>query len=405
MRRLEEMAKASDKKLRLLVVNDNHAVVSPNGKAEFPKSKFHLFLQAFTDVDVCLSSPLVNESGASLPDILDIDGVRVLPRPAYGRVKNFAARFPVSYWKQYRALKEHIALFQPEAVLLVWPSVIAPVFYYMNLFKKIPLYMYIVGNAKSIFEGSSDYSGINYLFARAYFSIDYLFVRKLARTARTVFVLGREAEQEFRKYTPNVQRAMTSLITQADIVNPGERPPIKEPVTLLTVSRLSPEKGIDIAFAALDKLIEDGHDLQYIIAGDGAYRSTLEAEVMKYPRLSGRVRFLGWVQGEELEELYRTADIFLFPSTSEGIPKVLLEAMAKGLPIVTTDAGGIPDVVDETRGWIARAGDVETLVSSIKECLSVNAILKARTTEAYKYISLHTKEEESSIIQHILIIG
>lgn len=110
------------------------------------------------------------------------------------------------------------------------------------------------------------------------------------------------------------------------------------------VGRLSPEKGVDLLLAALAQL-ESGHpELPWtaIIAGDGPERAALEAESGALG-LTGRVRFVGHLSDPWL--LYRTAEVIVLPSRSEGLPNVLLEAIVANRQVIATTVGAVPSVI------------------------------------------------------------
>jgi glycosyltransferase involved in cell wall biosynthesis len=114
---------------------------------------------------------------------------------------------------------------------------------------------------------------------------------------------------------------------------------------LLFVGRLEQVKRVDLAVASLQYLRESLKRFHLIIAGDGTQRSTLE-ELVKVHGL-GNVTFLGHVQHIELPALYNMADVLLLPSEMEGIPMVILEALACGTPVVASKVGGVPDVIQD----------------------------------------------------------
>lgn len=116
---------------------------------------------------------------------------------------------------------------------------------------------------------------------------------------------------------------------------------------LLTVGRLAASeryKGQDRVIEALPALIAAGHDVLYLIAGDGDDRQRLEA-LARSTGVSDRVRFLGAVGGDCLPDLYRAADLFVMPSTGEGFGIAYLEAMACGTAAVGLRAKGDADAL------------------------------------------------------------
>jgi phosphatidylinositol alpha-1,6-mannosyltransferase len=115
---------------------------------------------------------------------------------------------------------------------------------------------------------------------------------------------------------------------------------------LLTVGRLDSfqngYKGHDRVITALPELIAQGHDIVYVIAGEGDDRARLEA-LAHSTAVAERVRFLGAVAPQDLAQAYRMADLFVMPSTLEGFGIVFLEAMASGTRAIGLAAGGAPD--------------------------------------------------------------
>jgi glycosyltransferase involved in cell wall biosynthesis len=108
---------------------------------------------------------------------------------------------------------------------------------------------------------------------------------------------------------------------------------------ILVVTRMFPRKGVQHFVEALEGL---KHDWEIVIAGDGPYLPSLKAQVK---RTGLKVKFVGFVQGDTLAELYATSKIFVFPSLQENFPTVLLEAMEAGCAIITTDSDGCAEVV------------------------------------------------------------
>ena len=130
------------------------------------------------------------------------------------------------------------------------------------------------------------------------------------------------------------------------------------------VGSLVPKKGLqDLLVALSDPALAD---LQLIVIGDGAYAQRLKA-LARELGLSERTSWLGVLSPPQVAQTLRQADIFCLPSYTEGSPNVIKEAMASGLPVVATRAGGIPDLVsDNVNGFLYDAGDVHAL----KRCIA-----------------------------------
>jgi glycosyltransferase involved in cell wall biosynthesis len=141
------------------------------------------------------------------------------------------------------------------------------------------------------------------------------------------------------------------------------RPETTRPVPeILCVGRLVPAKGQHTLLAACARLKAGGIPFRLTMVGDGPDRASLEAYASE-TGLNGEVRFAGALGQEAVRACYDRADVFVLASFAEGVPVVLMEAMAKEIPVVSTRIAGIPELIDhETNGLLADAGDVGGLV-------------------------------------------
>jgi colanic acid/amylovoran biosynthesis glycosyltransferase len=139
--------------------------------------------------------------------------------------------------------------------------------------------------------------------------------------------------------------------------------------TILYVGRLVPEKGQAVLLEAVARLLEEGRDVRVKLAGEGELRPHLE-DLCQEAGIADRVTFLGPVSQERIRDLYAEATIFCLPSFAEGVPVVLMEAMAMGLPVVTTRIAGIPELVEDGAGGIVVApGRADELAGRIAALL------------------------------------
>ncbi|MEQ1860884.1 MAG: glycosyltransferase [Chthoniobacteraceae bacterium] len=134
---------------------------------------------------------------------------------------------------------------------------------------------------------------------------------------------------------------------------------------LLYVGRISKEKDLDVIARAWPKLKRDGVAVAFV--GDGPYRAEMEDQLPD-------AIFTGVLAGRELATAYASADVFVFPSTTDTFGNVILEALASGLPCVVSDQGGPKDLVEDGRtGFISRGLDVEDFARCVERAIGALA--------------------------------
>ena len=155
-----------------------------------------------------------------------------------------------------------------------------------------------------------------------------------------------------------------------------------------TVGRLTAIKEHRLFLEAARQVAERDSNALFLIAGDGELRSELE-ELARTLRIADRTRFLGWRR--DLTTLYAATDVFLLTSRNEGTPVALIEALAAGVPGVSTDVGGVGDVIDSDEvGLLAPFGDARALAQHVAALLADPARCRAmgargRTAVAARY--------------------
>jgi colanic acid/amylovoran biosynthesis glycosyltransferase len=143
-------------------------------------------------------------------------------------------------------------------------------------------------------------------------------------------------------------------------------PPTHDPGKILCVGRLSHEKGHLVLIDSLAILQRRGCPFQCTLVGEGPLRPAIESRRLEQ-RLQFSVTLTGALPSEHVMRLYRNVDLVVSPSLSEGIPVVLMEAMAAGLPVVATRVGGIPELVRHgLTGLLVAPGDTLELAEAIQ---------------------------------------
>ncbi len=137
------------------------------------------------------------------------------------------------------------------------------------------------------------------------------------------------------------------------------------------VARLSAQKGLPLLVAACDRLRASGERFSVTIIGDGEMRASLEEDV-RARKLGDVVSLVGVKSSAEIRTQLLGARAFVLPSFAEGLPVVIMEALALSRPVVTTAIAGIPELVDDECGWLIAAGCEEALVEAMRAALHVS---------------------------------
>lgn len=145
--------------------------------------------------------------------------------------------------------------------------------------------------------------------------------------------------------------------------------PIGESRRLVCVGRLCEQKGQLLLIEAMGRLAAEGLACELVLAGDGELRAEVERLIDAHG-LRSSVRITGWVGSERVREEIQAARALVLPSFAEGLPVVIMEAMALGRPVISTYIAGIPElVVPGESGWLVPAGDVDALVWAMRTVL------------------------------------
>jgi glycosyltransferase involved in cell wall biosynthesis len=140
--------------------------------------------------------------------------------------------------------------------------------------------------------------------------------------------------------------------------------------SFVCVARLAEQKGHFLLLEAAAKLRAEGLRFKLVLAGDGPLRKQIQERIEEL-ELSDIVKITGWISGERVRSEVAQSRVFVLPSFAEGLPVVLMEAMAMQRPVVSTYVAGIPElVVPGSTGWLVPAGDAVLLADAMREALS-----------------------------------
>ncbi|WP_281659010.1 glycosyltransferase family 4 protein [Halobacillus sp. Cin3] len=163
-----------------------------------------------------------------------------------------------------------------------------------------------------------------------------------------------------------------------------------EKVVIACIARLGPRKGHTHLFKALSMIKRIGQQAEVWIVGDGEMRETLETEA-KSLKLSN-VKFLG--KREDIPAILSKTDIFVLPTVNDNLPISIIEAMHSGAAVLTTDCGGIKEIVHHNQtGLVVEPGHVGQLTTQLQRLLGDEALRKKLGGEAYDYAKKHLTRE------------
>jgi glycosyltransferase involved in cell wall biosynthesis len=166
---------------------------------------------------------------------------------------------------------------------------------------------------------------------------------------------------------PKIEVARLGIDPDIFQAQPVRRDP--RPFELICVGRLAPAKGQGLLLEAVADLVLKGKDVRLRLVGDGPDRAVLEHRAREYG-LKDRVLFEGWRNQREVLDLYRHADGFVLASFAEGVPVVLMEAMAMQIPCIATRITGIPELIrDGVEGLLVTPGNAVQLTEAIERLM------------------------------------
>ena len=331
---------------------------------------------------------------------------RRLPAIRLGNNAKLAATYPYRHVTEYirqlpQALVRNVPALRREirAADLLWirlPAANGPLAFLLAKLYRKPVVMFLVAYPAAGELAAGGAMTPRSALARVAACMEWHGIAIIARRS-LVFAYGSDLAGRLRaKGASRVHVTFTSLVEEippaiASHSDSGE-------IRLLFAGRFAPEKGIDLILDAAQLLTEQGNSIHLDLVGDGPLADELRRHPFAISQPS--VSFHGWVDdGAALDRFFSQADIFVHPSRSEGIPKVLLKAMAHGLPIVTTTVGGIPDLItDGMTGLLIPPNDAPLVAEAIQTLISDPAYSWRLGCSAREFARQHTSANQADSI-------
>jgi glycosyltransferase involved in cell wall biosynthesis len=363
--------------MRVLVSLEQRYQRTPDGRlwtsTSHPYTFWTRYLEVFGQVDVLAR---VLEVGKAEPQWARADGpgVNFIPVPYFFGPQQYARHI----FKVRRGIADSLA--NSEAVIMRVPSLVGQTLSASLRRSGHPFGLEVVGDPYDVFAPGAGIKHPLRPFFRHWFSSH---LRHQCREARAVAYVTEYALQ--RRYPASAHMTGVSDVVLPDsafttnyssvqlksnqiLSTDRERMPGERCVLAFVGSLEQLYKAPDVLIKATAIAIRRGRDLQLRIVGEGRYKSTLE-ELARSLGIADRCEFLGQIPGGAgVQEVLDSSDIFVLPSHVEGLPRAMVEAMARGLPCIGTQVGGIPELLDPA--YLVPSGDIDALAAKIEELVA-----------------------------------
>lgn len=348
--------------------------------------------------EVVLSVP-VYDAPPSSGSRVKATNVRIAPLPFFPGPRQFYPRLPAMLGR----LRSWVQ--QCDVIHLRVPTPAAIFAFRMARARRKPVFLLVVGDYVALLP-HLPYRGLKKLLFGAYVGFEERALRHMTRRALT-FTNGAALREKHERDGGRVFETKTTTLSLDDIGTrtdtcAGPR------IRLLTVSRIDPRKGLRVLPGAVARLVSAGHDVSLDLIGPTiGLIGDQEADAIRKEAerlgVGDRVTLRGPVALDRLMSQYRDYDIFLLPTgPGEGIPRVLLEAMAGGLPIVTTSVAGISSLINHGDNGLLNAGSTADVVDDVERLLSSPALRQRLIQGGYETARALTLERQAADMMRLV---
>jgi len=329
------------------------------------------------------------------------DRLKIIETFQYRTVINFYKNLPLVLIGNFFTFLREIK--KSEVVFLRLPAMNGFLIALLAFIYKKPVISYLVGDEYEIIRTGNSYKGLQFKIALAVSRLHTFICRKIISFSKVSFFLSTELKSKFSVGKESDFFVFTSLVEESGITINKEISTLSDTLQMLYVGRLSYEKGLEYVIHAVQHLVRDNISVKLLICGEGPERNKLETLVCEMG-LSNYVEFCGFISwGDKLSDMYLSSDVFVLPSLSEGVPKVLLEAMSKGLPVIATSVGGIPDIIKNMdNGMLVSSKSSEEIVKSVKTLIENSTLREKLINNGYEFAKEHTLKKQAIKISKII---
>ncbi len=283
-----------------------------------------------------------------------------------------------------------------DAILVRSPSPLAPAF--KELFPRKKIFQMIVGDYAEAADQLKGRSMKNFLLNKYLSFVDNQLLRQLPST--DVFVNSNLLYQKYMAFARSIELIKTTTLREQDFYRKADIK-LNTPVQLLYTGRIEFTKGITELVKATAELLKMGVPVKLNIVGwEVNTEKTYEKYLLKLAKDEGieqHIVFHGKKKiGEELNSMYRKADIYIIPSYHEGFPRTIWEAMANSLPVIATRVGGIPSYLEnETNALLIEAKNVSSITEAVNRLISDDSIRERMIENNLQLVAENTLSKQT----------
>lgn len=210
-----------------------------------------------------------------------------------------------------------------------------------------------------------------------YHSLTHNISKSIWKNASHIVANSHSLKSLCEQFSPKQEIEMITNGVDTEVFYPNKSKEESNCINLLFISRLSLQKGIEPLIKACGELENLGvENYKLTIVGDGPLRERMFSLIDEL-KIKDKVDFKGWLKLEEIPEIYRGSDVFLLPSVMEGMPSVVLQAMASGLPVIGSKVEGFSEVLeDSVNGFCIQYGDYKAIANAIAKLSNSSELRK-----------------------------
>ncbi len=349
--------------------------------------------------EVVLSVPVFDRPQASGSRVRSAN-VRIAALPYFPGPRQFYPLLP----RLHRLLRHWVS--QCDVIHLRVPSPAAIFAFRLAMQQRKPVFLLVVGDYEALLP-HLPYKGIKKQLFAWYVAFEEWALRRMTTRALT-FANGAALREKHEAQGATVFETKTTTLNVSDVGSRADTCQSSR-IRLLTVSRIDPRKGLRVLPEAIAELASGGVDVTLDIVGPtiGAIgddeKAAIAAEAARLG-VADRVRLIGAIALDQLITMYRDYDLFVLPTRpGEGVPRVLMEAMANGLPVITTRVSGIGSLVTHGQnGVVIDEPTPGAVTRAVRLLIDQPGVRREIIQGGYKTARGHTLERQAAQMMRIV---